>query len=299
MTHKTSDNTQNINTRGVVKILSGRETSDGAGVRLTRYIASPELDMLDPFLLLDAFHSDDPDDYIAGFPPHPHRGFETVTYLINGRFRHKDSAGNEGVINAGGVQWMTAGRGIEHSEMPEQEQGLVFGFQLWVNLPASKKMMAPRYQEFDAENIPVETRKGGVQVKVIAGTTIEGSKGAVKQIEAAPMYLDVSIPAGQTYVEKIPSGHAAFVLVIKGETSVIVDADLQTVKQGRLAVLSDGEEVHISSDIDSRLLLIAGKPFNEPVARYGPFVMNYEEEIHQAFEDYRTGRFGFVKEASQ
>ncbi len=294
MTHKPQVLSKDIVRRSVVKILSGHETSDGAGVRLTRYIASPELDMLDPFLLLDAFHSDDPDDYIAGFPPHPHRGFETVTYLINGRFRHKDSAGNEGVIKAGGVQWMTAGRGIEHSEMPEQEQGLVFGFQLWVNLPASKKMMAPRYQEIDSENIPVETRDNGVVVKVIAGTTIEGTQGAVKDIEAAPMYLDVTIPEGQSYIERIPQGHSAFVLVIQGELEVEADEPIQVLKKDSLAVLNDGEELLIRSGGGSRLLLIAGKPFKEPVARYGPFVMNKPEEIHQAFEDYRDGKFGFV-----
>lgn len=299
MQHKTQASTNNSVRRGVVKVLSGRETSDGAGVRLTRYIASPELDMLDPFLLLDAFHSDNPDDYIAGFPPHPHRGFETVTYLINGRFRHKDSAGNEGVIKAGGVQWMTAGRGIEHSEMPEQEQGLVFGFQLWVNLPASKKMMAPRYQEIDAENIPVETRDGGIEVKVIAGTTIEGTQGAVKDIEAAPMYLDVSVPGGQRYIERVPAGHAAFVLVIQGEIEVAGDEVTQSLQHGHLAVLSDGEQLQIDCVKDSRLLLIAGKPFNESVARYGPFVMNKAEEIHQAFEDYRAGLFGFVNESKK
>ncbi|MFW2374665.1 MAG: pirin family protein [Gammaproteobacteria bacterium] len=299
MTTNTQVSHKNTGRRNVIKILSGRETSDGAGVRLTRYIASPDLDMLDPFLLLDAFHSDDPDDYIAGFPPHPHRGFETVTYLINGRFRHKDSAGNEGVIKAGGVQWMTAGRGIEHSEMPEQEQGLVFGFQLWVNLPASKKMMAPRYQEIDAKHIPVEIRDNGIKVKVIAGTTIEGTEGAVKDIEAAPLYLDISLPAGQNYIEQVVEGHSAFVLVIKGGVEIKGGLASTKLEQGSLGVLSDGEQLHIDSDRDSRLLLIAGKPFNEPVARYGPFVMNRPEEIEQAFEDYRAGKFGFVKEANE
>lgn len=299
MTQNTQTSINSKGRRDVVRVLSGRETSDGAGVRLTRYIASPELDMLDPFLLLDAFHSDDPDDYIAGFPPHPHRGFETVTYLINGRFRHKDSAGHEGVIGAGGVQWMTAGRGIEHSEMPEQEQGLVYGFQLWVNLPASKKMMAPRYQEIDAIDIPIEKRDGGVELKVIAGMTIEGTEGPVKEIEAAPMYLDISLPTGQSYIERIEQGHSAFVLVIEGEIEIEGDTGTQKLKHGNLAVLSDGQQLQVGSDRDSRFLLIAGKPFNEPIARYGPFVMNRPEEIQQAFEDYRAGQFGFVDEAGE
>jgi len=294
MSHNTQTSIHGNDRRDVIRVLPGRETSDGAGVRLRRYIASPDLDMLDPFLLLDAFHSDDPDDYIAGFPPHPHRGFETVTYLINGRFRHKDSAGHEGVIGAGGVQWMTAGRGIEHSEMPEQEEGLVFGFQLWVNLPASKKMMKPRYQEIDAIDIPIEKRDGGVELKVIAGTTIEGTVGAVKEIEAAPMYLDISLPAGQSYIERIEQGHSAFVLVIEGEIEIEGDTGPHKLKHESLAVLSDGQQLMVHSDSDSRFLLIAGKPFNEPVARYGPFVMNRPEEIHQAFEDYRAGQFGFV-----
>ena len=299
MTQNTQASHKDTGRRSVTRILSGRETSDGAGVRLRRYIASPDLDMLDPFLLLDAFHSDNPDDYIAGFPPHPHRGFETVTYLINGRFRHKDSAGNEGVIKAGGVQWMTAGRGIEHSEMPEQEHGLVFGFQLWVNLPASKKMMPPRYQEIEAEFIPLEKREGGVESRVIAGTTIKGTEGAVKDIEAAPMYLDISLPAGQGYVERVEQGHTAFVLVIQGEIEIEGDAVSTKLEQGNMAVLSDGEQLHIRNQGDSRLLLIAGRPFNEPVARYGPFVMNTQEQIQQAFEDYRAGKFGFVNETSK
>lgn len=282
--------------RVVLRIIRGSETSDGAGVRLRRYIASPELDMLDPFLLLDVFRSDDPNDYIAGFPPHPHRGFETVTYLLTGRMRHKDSVGHEGIIQSGGVQWMTAGSGIEHSEMPEQEKGLLYGFQLWVNLPSAQKMIQPRYQEFGPEQIPVEQREGGVQIRVVTGTTVEGTTGSVSEIAAAPTYLDVTVPAEQHYHEVIPEGHNAFVYVIEGAVDIIGDNTSTSVPAESLAILSDGERLEVTVQQQSRFLLVAGKPFNEPVARYGPFVMNTQEEIHQAFNDYRAGRFGQMTE---
>ena len=280
--------------RDVLQVIKGRETSDGAGVNLIRYIASPELDMFDPFLLLDAFRSDNPDDYIAGFPPHPHRGFETVTYLLDGTMRHKDSAGHEGVIRAGGVQWMTAGSGIEHSEMPEQEKGLLYGFQLWVNLPAAQKMATPRYQEFEPEEIPLERRSDGVEVKVIAGTTTEGTSGAVTDIAAAPLYLDITIPAETTFYELIPQGHSAFIYVIKGPLYIHGENKTTAVTTDSMALLDSGERLEVSSDDAARFLLIAGRPFNEPVARYGPFVMNTEEEIQQAFTDYRAGHFGQI-----
>jgi len=282
--------------RDVQQIIEGRETSDGAGVNLTRYIASPELEMFDPFLLLDTFRSDDPQDYIAGFPPHPHRGFETVTYLLDGTMRHKDSAGHEGVIRPGGVQWMTAGSGIEHSEMPEQEKGMLYGFQLWVNLPAAKKMTKPRYQEFDPKEIPLEKRIDGIKVKVIAGTTIEGTTGAVTDIAAAPIYFDITLPAETTFHEVIPQGHNAFVYVIDGAINVYGDSKMTTVPKESLAVLSNGERLEVSANETVRFLLIAGRPFNEPVARYGPFVMNTDEEIQQAFTDYRVGRFGHIEQ---
>jgi hypothetical protein len=281
--------------RGVVKTVTGSETSDGAGVRLRRYIASPELDMLDPFLLLDVFRSDNPDDYIAGFPPHPHRGFETVTYLLHGNMRHRDSAGHEGVIHAGGVQWMTAGRGIEHSEMPEQVQGMLSGFQLWVNLPARQKMCTPRYQEFEPGEVPTEIRDNGARVNVIAGETIEGTVGVVRDIAAAPLYLDVALPAGEYFSESIPVGHNAFVYVIEGEVEVIGDHRRMRSPADSLLVLSDGDGVEIYADTAARFLLVAGKPFNEPVARYGPFVMNTKNEIQEAFADYRAGRFGHIE----
>ncbi|MCW8826526.1 MAG: pirin family protein [Gammaproteobacteria bacterium] len=282
--------------RDVLKVIEGHETSDGAGVSLTRYIASPELDMFDPFLLLDAFRSDDPDDYIAGFPPHPHRGFETVTYLLEGNMRHKDSTGHEGLIRSGGVQWMTAGSGIEHSEMPEQEKGLLYGFQLWVNLPAAQKMTAPRYQEFEPEEIPVEKRADGSEVKVIAGTTIAGTSGAVTDIAAAPLYLDITIAGDSHFHEVIPQGHSAFIYVIKGPLYIHGEHKTTVVPTDAMALLDSGERLEVSSDEIGRFLLISGRPFNEPVARYGPFVMNTEEEIQQAFIDYRAGHFGQIAE---
>ena len=283
--------------RDVSRMVRGSETSDGAGVRLRRYIASPELDMLDPFLLLDAFRSDDPEDYIAGFPPHPHRGFETVTYLLHGRMRHKDSAGHEGVIESGGVQWMTAGRGIEHSEMPEQEQGLLYGFQLWVNLPAELKMSPPRYQEFNAAAIPEEHRDDGVTVRVIAGRTVNGVEGAVRDIAAQATYLDVSVQADRVFEQAVEQTHAAFIFVIEGALEVLGEARKVAVPAESLAVLGGGDRIRLQATADTRLLLIAGQPFREPVARYGPFVMNSEQEIIQAFEDYRNGDFAGYRAA--
>jgi quercetin 2,3-dioxygenase len=280
-------------TRTVARIIHGLETSDGAGVRLRRIIGSPELNMLDPFLLLDAFRSDDPDDYIAGFPPHPHRGFETVTYLLAGCMQHRDSAGHAGVLRAGGVQWMTAGRGIEHSEMPKQVDGLMSGFQLWVNLPADQKMATPRYQEYEPEQIPLEQRGDGSEVRVIAGTTSQGTTGPVHQIAAQPIYFDITLPAGVGFEEAIPAGHNAFVYLIEGALEI---GDT-TVDANTLAVLGDGTGLQVRAGASGvRFLLIAGKPFNEPVARSGPFVMNTSEEIHQAYSDYRSGSFGRVAE---
>lgn len=279
-------------TRHVSRIIHGRETSDGAGVRLRRIIGSPELDMLDPFLMLDAFRSDDPDDYIAGFPPHPHRGFETVTYLLAGTMQHRDSTGRTGVLQAGGVQWMTAGSGVEHSEMPQQENGLLSGFQLWVNLPAEQKMQQPRYQEYEPEEIPLEQREDGSEVRVIAGSTSRGTAGPVHQVAAQPIYFDITLPAGVGFDESIPTGHNAFVYVISGELKI---GDEQ-ISAGTLAVLGEGDHLTVTASNDSRFLLVAGKPFNQPVARSGPFVMNTPEEVRQAYTDYRRGDFGRVAE---
>lgn len=280
--------------RSIHKVVMGSETSDGAGVRLRRYIASPELDMLDPFLLLDAFRSDNPDDYIAGFPPHPHRGFETVTYLLQGAMRHKDSAGHEGVIRSGGVQWMTAASGIEHSEMPEQIEGLLYGFQLWVNLPANKKMSKPGYQEFEPDEMAIEQRDEHTKIRVISGVTVAGVEGMVKNIESSPLYLDVELAEGAEFIENIEPGHNAFVFLVKGELVICAEHGSDILLAEQLAVLSDGSQLKLQAKQASRFLLIAGKPFNEPVARYGPFVMNTEEEIKQAFIDYRAGDFGSI-----
>ncbi len=285
---------ESVKNRSVAKLIKGTPTSDGAGVKLTRIIGSSELNMLDPFLLLDYFESDNPDDYIGGFPSHPHRGFETVTYLLAGRMRHEDNKGHAGVIESGGVQWMTAGRGIVHSEMPEQENGLLSGFQLWVNLPAEYKMTEPRYREFDVASIPVERRDGGVEIKVITGTTSAGTSGPVTDVLTQPLYLDVTLPLDTDFVELVPEFHGAFVYVTNGEASVCGDnsANFTSIIQNTLAVLNDGEQVHIRSHKDdTRLLLVAGKKLNEPVARGGPFVMNTKDEVLQAFKDYQEGRF--------
>ncbi len=278
--------------RTVSRVIKGRPTTDGAGVELTRVIGQATLPMLDPFLMLDAFRSDKPEDYLAGFPPHPHRGFEAVTYLLAGRMRHKDSSGHEGVIEPGGVQWMTAARGIVHSEMPEQADGLLEGFQLWVNLPADHKMGPPVYQEFPATEIPLESRRDGVEVRVISGVTSLGTAGPVVQPLTEPLYLDVQVPAGQVFVEHLPVSHNAFIYVIEGPVFSI-DETGQAVQTGRdeLAVLSNGDEVSVKAgNKNARFLLIAGKPIGEPVARGGPFVMNTKAEIEQAFDDYRRGK---------
>jgi redox-sensitive bicupin YhaK (pirin superfamily) len=291
--------TNSINkTRRVVKIVTGTDTQDGAGVQLTRVLPASGLPMLDPFLLLDAFHSDDPKDYIAGFPPHPHRGFETVTYLLAGRMRHRDSAGHNGIVKAGGVQWMTAGRGIEHSEMPEQEDGLLKGFQLWINLPAAQKMAEPRYQELEPEEIPEEHHKSGTKLRVIAGTTTQGTQGVVNNIAADPVFFDVSMPAGANHIESIPTTHNAFILILSGAVRVRdAEGNTSNVASNQLAVLQEGNCVQLETDTESRFLLVAGRPMNEPIARHGPFVMNTSEEIEQAYRDYNDGLFGHVEEA--
>lgn len=275
--------------REIDQVFPGIPASDGAGVQLTRIIGSPYLDRLDPFLLLDAFGSDKPQDYIAGFPPHPHRGFETVTYMLAGKMRHQDSVGNSGVIESGGVQWMTAGKGIVHSEMPEQEQGLLSGFQLWVNLPAEHKMTEPKYQEKTTDEIAVELYDEKTKIKVIAGTTSGGTKGVIDNQFVNPIYFDIEQQKGGIYSEQVPAGHNTFIYVYQGSIS-IADSS-QPFNKGQLVVLKDGDSVNVSSLEDSRYLLIAGKPLNEPVARGGPFVMNTREEINQAFADYQSGSF--------
>lgn len=274
-------------TRRVVGIVAGQATSDGAGVKLTRVIGQPALPDLDPFLLLDAFGSDDPQAYIAGFPSHPHRGFETVTYMLAGRVRHRDNAGNEGLLGPGSVQWMTAGRGIVHSEMPEQEDGLLSGFQLWVNLPARDKMTAPRYQEFAATAIPRVAVGPGVAAGLIAGSIGE-CRGPVESGATAAFYADMAFDVGSSAVIALPESHNAFVYVYDGALNV---GELGTpVAAGSLAVLSLGSALRLAAAGVAHALVIAGAPLREPVARYGPFVMNTEAEIHQAVRDYQAGR---------
>ncbi|HMK68143.1 MAG TPA: pirin family protein [Stellaceae bacterium] len=272
--------------RPVARLVRGLPASDGAGVRLTRVIGQPALSELDPFLLLDEFRSDDPGDYIAGFPDHPHRGFETVTYLIAGRMRHADNKGHAGLLGPGSVQWMTAGRGIVHSEMPEQENGLLQGFQLWVNLPAARKMTAPRYQEIAATGIPEVALDSGVRARVIAGS-FAGASGPIDATATAPLYLDLSMPAQSALSIPVPAGHNAFAYVFEGGVA-IAGTEVPT---SALAVLGTGDTIAIRAAAPARLLLVAGKPLAEPVARYGPFVMNTELEIREAIRDYQNGRF--------
>ena len=273
--------------RKIAQLLTGVATTDGAGVTLVRVIGQPDLMDFDPFLLLDAFRSDNPNDYIAGFPSHPHRGFETVTYLLNGRMRHKDNTGNEGVIEPGGVQWMTAGKGIVHSEIPEQKNGLLEGFQLWINLPASHKMTTPAYQEYEATDIPVEVRPG-TQVRVIAGETSFGTQGPVSQPLTQPIYLDITLAADTEFSEIIPGTHNAFIYVVKGQVTL----DSRNLQRDQLAILGKGQILKLRSHQDgAQILLIAGQPLNEPIARGGPFVMNTRDELQQAFSDYQAGRF--------
>ena len=276
-------------TRPVERLVNGMPTTDGAGVRLTRVLTQDLQRRLDPFLMLDAFRSDNPDDYIAGFPNHPHRGFETVTYMLNGRMRHRDSSGNEGLLTEGGVQWMTAGRGLVHSEIPEQQDGMMEGFQLWLNLPGKNKMIAPWYRDIPAEEIPVYTLADGVAVKLIAGH-LGDAAGAVTREDTEPLYLDISVPAGVTAQIPLPAAYNAFIYVYRNTVNV---AD-RTVNTAQMAVLGNGEfdGVSITAQAEpARLLLIAGQPLNEPIAQYGPFVMNTRKELEEAFADFQAGRF--------
>ena len=275
--------------RTVERLVHGIATSDGAGVKLTRVLTQPLQRRLDPFLMLDSFRSDDPDDYGAGFPDHPHRGFETVTYMIAGRMRHRDSAGHEGLLSNGGVQWMTAGRGVIHSEMPEQEDGLMEGFQLWLNLPAQDKLREPWYRDFQNAEIPQFTTPAGVTARVIAGRS-HGVAGAVQREHTEPLYLDLHFTAGSRFEQALPAGHNGFVYVYDGELLVGDD----TVPAQRMAILANGRDtdgVRLQARQPARALLIAGQPLNEPIAQYGPFVMNSNEQIFQAVEDFRAGRF--------
>jgi len=274
--------------RGVERLINGQFVMDGAGVKINRVLTQTLQRRLDPFLMLDAFGSDKPGDYIAGFPEHPHRGFETVSYMIKGSMRHRDSAGNEGLITDGGVQWMTAGRGVAHSEMPEQTDGLMEGFQLWLNLPAKDKMTAPWYRDIPDQEIPRFETELGASVKVIAGAS-HGVAGAVQRDHTEPLYLDIELAANASFTQQLPPGHNAFIYVFRGK----VLADDQCVTQSRMAILAndaDADGVKIVAGEPSRVILIAGRPLNEPIAQYGPFVMNTQDELRQAVEDFRSGR---------
>lgn len=275
-----------MNKRKIVATITGQPASDGAGVKLNRVISFQR--ELDPFLMLDEFNSEQADDYIAGFPSHPHRGFETVTYMLDGRMLHEDHLGHQGLLVSGAVQWMTAGHGIIHSEMPQQEEGRMRGFQLWINLPAAEKMKPAAYRDISPDEIPVLSGEGW-QVKVIAGQFAQAGQvttGAVSGISTEPLYLDVALQAGSQLSLPIPSGHTALLYVFEGRMAV----SGQTLAKGELARLGKGDAVELGCEqVAGRALLLAAKPLGEPVAHYGPFVMNTPEEIKQAIDDYKSG----------
>jgi redox-sensitive bicupin YhaK (pirin superfamily) len=294
--------------RNVRKVLKSRPTLEGAGVRLRRAFGYQHVPQLDPFLLLDDFHSSDPEDYVKGFPWHPHRGIETVTYMLHGRVEHGDSLGNRGVISSGDVQWMTAGSGVIHQEMPKgQEGGLMWGFQLWANLPASHKMMNPRYQDVRSDQIPEIVLYGGVEVRVICGA-ISGVEGPVQGIVIEPQYLDITVPPATSFRHPVTRGHTVFAYVIAGkgyfdpgrdcyqyEVEGANYFDLErdcAVGPHHLIIYDDGDELAISTEDEQvRLLLVSGRPIGEPVAWHGPIVMNTQEELREAFDEYRRGTF--------
>jgi hypothetical protein len=279
--------------RGLQEVVTPIAASDGAGVRLKRSIATERLDHLDPFFLFDHFGSENPNDYIAGFPMHPHRGIETVTYMLDGSVSHKDSLGNAGVIGAGDVQWMTAGSGILHEEMPKAGPRRLDGFQIWVNLPRKLKMTKPRYQDVPAGKIPEVTRSDGARIRVVAGE-VDGVQGAVREIFADPSYLDVSLPAGGSLEQPVPRGHTAFLYVFQGEVTVGGSGPARgtAIPAPRLAILKDGDVVRVhAGGAPARFLLLSAQPLHEPYARYGPFVMNTREEIAQALVELREGTF--------
>jgi redox-sensitive bicupin YhaK (pirin superfamily) len=277
--------------RKVLGVHVGQPTSDGAGVRLTRVFGGQGVERFDPFLMLDEFGSENPDDYIAGFPPHPHRGFETITYMLEGRMRHEDHLGNVGLLEGGGVQWMTAARGIIHSEMPEQEEGLMRGFQLWLNLPGKNKLADASYRDIQPHDIPTLHTRDGVKVVAIAGRFDDGQvqqQGVVERPDTEPHLFDLHLPAGASIAPRLPAGHRVMLYVYEGALTVAGHAD--SVQASRLIRLSDEGELSFASAEGARVLLIAGKPLNEPIVQYGPFVMNSREEIEQALRDFRDDR---------
>jgi redox-sensitive bicupin YhaK (pirin superfamily) len=273
--------------RAVKDVIVPMSASDGAGVRLRRSIATPQLDHLDPFFLFDHFGSENPDDYIAGFPMHPHRGIETVTYMLDGSVTHRDSLGNAGTIHTGDVQWMTAGSGIMHEEMPHAGPKRLDGFQIWVNLPRKLKMTTPRYQDVPAARIPEVAVPGGARVRVVAGK-VEGVEGAVREIFAGPSYLDVALPAGGTFEHPVTRGHTALLYVYRGQ----VDVAGKSIPSPRLAILDDGDVVRVRAPAgEARFLVLSAQPLDEPAVRWGPFVMNTEDEVRQALWELREGTF--------
>ncbi|MBP6902742.1 MAG: pirin family protein [Burkholderiaceae bacterium] len=280
--------------RPVERLVTGQPTQDGAGVKLTRVLTQPLQQRLDPFLMLDAFGSDQPGDYIAGFPDHPHRGFETITYMIAGRMRHRDSAGNEGLLSNGGVQWMTAGRGLVHSELPEQEEGVMEGFQLWLNLHSADKLQTPGYRDIPSEQIP-EWQGDGVTVRVIAGAS-QGVQGAVQRPVTEPLYLDLHLQPGAVFAQPLPEGHNAFVYVYRGDVAIegtqVPQQRMAILRGGSMNALPGADGVVLAAGAQgARALLIAGAPLREPIAQYGPFVMNTREQLIQAVEDFQAGKF--------
>jgi quercetin 2,3-dioxygenase len=281
-----------MTTRSVNQIINSMNTCDGAGVKLLRTLGSKQNLRLDPFLMLDEFGSFDANDYIAGFPPHPHRGFETVTYMLEGHMLHEDHMGNKGHLRSGDVQWMTAAHGIIHSEMPQQQSGRMHGFQLWINLPASEKMKPASYRDIPAAKIPTVSLSNGATVKVIAGEIVDGEQrvaGPVQGLATQALYIDVHLPEGQRFVQPTPAAHNAFIYLYEGEIA-IGEGDVRTLQGHTAALLNGGEQIVVSASSDARFLILAAKPLNEPVVQYGPFVMNTREEIEQAINDYQNGK---------
>jgi redox-sensitive bicupin YhaK (pirin superfamily) len=279
-------------TRALLKVIPAMPTSDGAGVKLRRSLGQSQTARLDPFLMLDEFSSENPGDYLAGFPDHPHRGFETVTYMLDGHMLHEDHLGNRGDLRGGDVQWMTAGRGIIHSEIPQQEQGRMRGFQLWINLPAREKMKPAGYRDIPAAEIPMVALASGGGVKVIAGTLeIDGraTPGPMQGLSTEPLYFDVELQAGASFLHPIAAGHNAFLYTYEGEVSV--GEPPRALPPRSAGILSDGDQLVVTAGKQgARFILLAGKPLGEPVVQYGPFVMNTREEIEQAVRDYQAGR---------
>lgn len=278
------------------QIIQGQVTSDGAGVKIKRSLGQTQRVRFDPFLMLDEFGSDSATDYIGGFPSHPHRGFETVTYMLEGHMLHEDHMGNKGHLKSGDVQWMTTGRGIIHSEMPQQESGLMRGFQLWLNLPAAEKMKPAAYKDIPSSEIPVAKLQNGGQIKVIANTAVIDGKviaGPIQGLTTDPIYWDVQLPLNAEFAHIIPESHNAFIYVYEGEVAIgdsEVSEEARKLKLGNVGLLGAGDEINIKAlTEDTRFLLLAGKPLNEPIAQYGPFVMNSQSEIEQAIQDYRSG----------